>query len=160
MLSLTPALVWAGVKATQYDVYCWIVDDSWRQWIIDGSRYVLLGANTIFLIDILRVILWKVRDAVANSSQHTRFTLRATLVLLPLFGVQFIMMSQRPIDAPCFWDSFFYYVSYTIDGLQGVIVSLLYCYLNKEVRNHFVFCKKFHELYNLWAYVHTSFSAC
>lgn len=80
-----------------------------------------------------------------------RTTIRATLILLPLFGIQFIMMSQRPVNATCYWDSVFYFASYSIDSSQGVVVSLFYCYLNKEVSKHLalraksilqrVFCK-------------------
>lgn len=73
VLSLGPILAWAGVKSAQDDRYCWIVDDSgWRQWIIDGSRYAILGINVLFLLDILRVFFSRFKDMLKNSSEQTK----------------------------------------------------------------------------------------
>jgi hypothetical protein len=62
---------------------------------------------------------------------------RATILLIPLFGVQFLVTLVRPRTDDCNWEQVYYYVFYTIDGLQGTLVALLYCYLNKEVCIHY-----------------------
>jgi hypothetical protein len=59
---------------------------------------------------------------------------RATILLMPLFGVQFLLTLVRPSTKDCDLEQAYYYIFYTMDGLQGTLVALLYCYLNKEVR--------------------------
>jgi len=58
---------------------------------------------------------------------------RATTLLIPLFGVQFLVTLARPNTDNCDLEQVYYYVFYTMDGLQGTLVALLFCYLNKEV---------------------------
>ncbi|GLV31159.1 Pigment-dispersing factor receptor [Carabus blaptoides fortunei] len=132
VLTLGPTLIWAIFKALYNNFDCWIRDELGHQWILDGSRYLMLGVNVILLLDIIRVLVWKLKRN--NGTQHAKTTIRATLILLPLFGIQFIMVSQRPVNATCYWDNVFYFASYTIDSFQGIVVSLFYCYLNKEVQ--------------------------
>lgn len=52
---------------------------------------------------------------------------------MPLFGTQFIFTAIRPNTTDCLYEQVYYFVAYTIEGLQGLLVSLLYCYVNKEV---------------------------
>ena len=59
---------------------------------------------------------------------------RATILLIPLFGVQFLVTLVRPQTDDCDLEQVYYYIFYTMDGLQGTSVALLYCYFNKEVR--------------------------
>ena len=59
---------------------------------------------------------------------------RATILLIPLFGIQFLVTLVRPQTDDCDLEQVYYYIFYTMDGLQGTLVALLYCYLNKEVR--------------------------
>jgi hypothetical protein len=59
---------------------------------------------------------------------------RATILLMPLFGVQFLLTLVRPNTKDCDLEQAYYYIFYTMDGLQGTLVALFYCYLNKEVR--------------------------
>jgi hypothetical protein len=58
---------------------------------------------------------------------------RATILLMPLFGVQFLLTLVRPNTKDCTQEQAYYYIFYTMDGLQGTFVALFYCYLNKEV---------------------------
>jgi hypothetical protein len=62
---------------------------------------------------------------------------RATILLIPLFGVQFLVTLVRPQTDDCVLEQVYYYIFYAMDGLQGALVALLYCYFNKEVRIHY-----------------------
>ena len=66
-----------------------------------------------------------------------RKAVRATLVLLPLFGTHFVVTIYRPPSIPgsCEWIEIYYYVDYILDGLQGFLVALIFCYVNGEVGN-------------------------
>ncbi|KAH9638452.1 hypothetical protein HF086_016777, partial [Spodoptera exigua] len=61
-------------------------------------------------------------------------TAKTTLFLMPLFGTQFLLTAFRPTTSNCTEEQIYYYVSYTLEGLQGFIVAMLFCYINKEVR--------------------------
>lgn len=65
-----------------------------------------------------------------------RATLKATLFLMPLFGVQIVIITNRNIvtSKDCQAEDIYYYVSYLVEGLQGVMVAILFCYINQEVR--------------------------
>ncbi|XP_022236211.1 secretin receptor-like, partial [Limulus polyphemus] len=58
---------------------------------------------------------------------------RATLILVPLFGVHFFLDKYRPSPGECGWMDAYIYFNFAIDGLQGFVVALLFCYLNGEV---------------------------
>lgn len=54
---------------------------------------------------------------------------------MPLFGLHIILVSNRNIVGDtCFEEDIFYYISYTMEGLQGVMVALCFCYVNTEVK--------------------------
>jgi hypothetical protein len=62
---------------------------------------------------------------------------QAIFLLIPLFGVHFLVTLQRPQTDDCFIEQLYYYIFYMMDGLQGALVALLFCYFNKEVRIHY-----------------------
>ncbi|CAK1598779.1 unnamed protein product [Parnassius mnemosyne] len=131
VIALVPAFAWAIVMGLMNDHSCWIVYTVEHvQWILDAPRIAILLINTVLFVDILRVLLTKLRNT-ENSYQLS--TAKATLFLMPLFGTQFLLTAFRPTTSNCTWEQVYYYVSYTLEGLQGFIVALLYCYVNKEV---------------------------
>lgn len=66
---------------------------------------------------------------------YFRATLRATLLLVPLFGIPQLLTSQRGIAdlTYCTSGDNYYYAMYSIEGIQGMLVALLFCYTNTEV---------------------------
>lgn len=52
---------------------------------------------------------------------------------MPIFGVQFLLTAFRPNTTNCTGEQVYFYVAYTVEGLQGFLVAMLYCYVNKEV---------------------------
>jgi hypothetical protein len=134
VLTFLPSLIWATARATAGGANCWMVDDSQDQWIPDGFRIAILAINFIFLIDIIRVMALKLKRG--KTSQQTRATLKATLFLMPLFGVQIVIITNRNIvtSKDCQAEDIYYYVSYLVEGLQGVMVAILFCYINQEIR--------------------------
>ena len=72
------------------------------------------------------------------NTEFSHFTFRkavkAAIVLLPLLGVNnFLAMVESPMDDPVkfgIWS----YTSWFLISFQGFFVSLLYCFLNGEVR--------------------------
>jgi len=133
-LAVLPVAVWTVITAIYNDVYCWTVDgDTNYMYIIDGPRIFTLAVNFLLMADIVRVLCTKLRSVNTVKSNQTRRMIRATILLIPLFGVQFLVTLVRPKTDDCDMEQVYYYIFYTMDGLQGALVALLYCYLNREV---------------------------
>jgi len=151
-LAVLPVAVWTIVTAIYNDVYCWTVDgDTNYMYIIDGPRIFTLAVNFLLMADIVRVLCTKLRSVNTVKSNQTRRMIRATILLIPLFGVQFLVTLVRPQTDDCDMEQVYYYVFYTMDGLQGALVALLYCYLNKEVhvqlqRTYTRLQERFHQM--------------
>ncbi|XP_077293721.1 calcitonin gene-related peptide type 1 receptor-like [Arctopsyche grandis] len=132
-ITIIPVVIWIALMAVYNDSNCWIVYDTQGiQWILDVPRICILLANTVLLVDILRVIMTKLNKQ-ENANQLS--TARATLFLMPLFGVQFLLTAWRPQTGSCPWEQTYYVFTYVMDSLQGIMVSVLYCYWNTEVHN-------------------------
>lgn len=62
-----------------------------------------------------------------------RKAVKATLVLVPLFGLHFGITMYRPQSGICQWQELYVYLDILLDGLQGAVVALIFCYVNGEV---------------------------
>jgi len=71
-----------------------------------------------------------------------RKAVKATLVLVPLFGLHFGVTIYRPQSGICWWQEIYVYLDILLDGLQGAAVALIFCYINGEVC---LFCKLFRK---------------
>ncbi|GFQ82447.1 calcitonin gene-related peptide type 1 receptor [Trichonephila clavata] len=116
------------------DEQCWAVPVKPYEWVANGLNLLSLFLNLVFLINIIRVLWTKLRATHANEPSQFRKAVRATLVLVPLFGLHFILVMYRPQNGDCFVLEGYSYFSYAMDGLQGLLVSLIFCYLNGEVQ--------------------------
>ncbi|XP_063909307.1 calcitonin gene-related peptide type 1 receptor-like [Zophobas morio] len=134
VLSFLPSLIWAIVRNDHGAKDCWMVDDTNDQWIIDGFRIAILVINFLLLLDIIRVMVMKLKRG--SVSQQVKSTFRATLFLIPLFGIHIVIITNRNIvpSNTCEAQDIYYYISYLVEGLQGIMVALLFCYINSEVR--------------------------
>ena len=62
-----------------------------------------------------------------------RKAVKATVVLLPLFGLHFFITIYRPSWTDCKWVEIYMHFNYLLDGLQGVFVATVFCFCNGEV---------------------------
>ncbi|XP_013190256.2 parathyroid hormone 2 receptor isoform X2 [Amyelois transitella] len=131
VLAIAPVAAWAIVMGLYDNHSCWLIyTTGYAQWILDTPRIAILLVNTVLFLHVMRVLLTKVRNS-ENANQLN--TTKATLFLMPIFGVQFLLTAFRPNTTNCTGEQAYYYVAYTVEGLQGFIVAMLYCYVNKEV---------------------------
>lgn len=71
VLTLIPSLTWAIAKGVAQGDNCWMVDTNGYQWINDGFRIGVLAVNTFLLLDIIRVMLLKMKHG--NTSRQTKY---------------------------------------------------------------------------------------
>nr|QEY08359.1 calcitonin [Phenacoccus solenopsis] len=68
----------------------------------------------------------------SGSSGRTKKAVRATLILIPLLGLQYIVTPFRP-EPGTPWERFYQVTSAVVASGQGVCVALLFCFCNGEV---------------------------
>lgn len=62
-------------------------------------------------------------------------SLRAASILLPLYGLHYLVFVYRIETSVCWLSELYHYCSITLDGLQGMLVSILFCFATNEVNS-------------------------
>ncbi|XP_055058269.1 vasoactive intestinal polypeptide receptor isoform X2 [Misgurnus anguillicaudatus] len=126
--------IWSITKAYLHDIGCWdfIDDDLW--WIIRTPTLITILMNFILFICIIRILRQKIscRDIGRNeSNQYSRLT-KSTLLLIPLFGINYIIFAFMPHHIQ---SSVRLVFDLILGSFQGFCVAVLYCFLNGEVQS-------------------------
>ncbi|KAL8612207.1 hypothetical protein ACOMHN_048306 [Nucella lapillus] len=103
--------------------------------IVYAPIMVALVVNLGFLINIIRILVTKLR---ANNSLETarmRKTIKATMVLLPLLGMTNLLFFMKPHDDDGPGMVAYRVINAVLPPCQGIFVSLLYCFMNGEVQS-------------------------
>uniref|UniRef100_A0AAG5CPX5 G-protein coupled receptors family 2 profile 2 domain-containing protein n=1 Tax=Anopheles atroparvus TaxID=41427 RepID=A0AAG5CPX5_ANOAO len=104
-------------------------------WILEGPRLAVVLLNFIFLLNIIRVLVVKLRQSHTSDVEQVRKAVRAAVVLVPLLGITNILnMTQAPLDKTVLEFAIWSYVTHFLTSFQGFFIALLYCFLNGEVR--------------------------
>lgn len=119
---------------------CWI-EESKYTWIIQGPVVISMVLNFFFLVNIVRVLVTKLREtstlshSCARADNHQiRKAVRATLILIPLLGLQYVLMPFRPPPGSP-GENIYEVAAAIFTSLQGLAVALLFCFFNGEVIN-------------------------
>ncbi|NXD60366.1 PTH1R protein, partial [Corvus moneduloides] len=130
--------VWASVRATLADTECWDLSAGNLKWIIQVPILAAIVVNFILFINIIRVLATKLRETNAgrcDSRQQYRKLLKSTLVLMPLFGVHYIVFMAMPYTdvSGILWQVQMHY-EMLFNSFQGFFVAIIYCFCNGEVQ--------------------------
>ncbi|XP_067301692.1 growth hormone releasing hormone receptor, like isoform X3 [Pseudorasbora parva] len=144
-------VLWISSRVYFEDTECWdINEDSPYWWIIKGPIVVSIGVNFLLFMNIIRILVQKLNPRLIqfnNSAQyrfhsvcpHSSFRLgmtlrltKSTLLLIPLFGTHYMVFSFLP---DYFNVSLRLCIELCLGSFQGLIVAVLYCFLNQEVQN-------------------------
>lgn len=132
-LPVVPVSIYAIIRATLENKKCWAYPVKQYEWIMNAPNLMSLCANLFFLCNIIRILVTKLRATHANEPSQYRKAVRATLVLVPLFGLHFGLTIYRPSSGKCGLYEAYVYFNAALDGLQGFMVAVIFCYLNGEV---------------------------
>uniref|UniRef100_U3ID75 Parathyroid hormone/parathyroid hormone-related peptide receptor n=1 Tax=Anas platyrhynchos platyrhynchos TaxID=8840 RepID=U3ID75_ANAPP len=129
---------WASVRATLADTECWDLSAGNLKWIIQVPILAAIVVNFILFINIIRVLATKLRETNAgrcDSRQQYRKLLKSTLVLMPLFGVHYIVFMAMPYTdvSGILWQVQMHY-EMLFNSFQGFFVAIIYCFCNGEVQ--------------------------
>ncbi|KAJ3611280.1 hypothetical protein NHX12_021296 [Muraenolepis orangiensis] len=126
---------WTIAKAKYKDVGCWDIientDVLW--WIINTPIFVSILMNFILFICIIRILRQKINcpDIGRNESNQYLRLAKSTLLLIPLFGINFIVFAFIPEQLKTELRLVFDLI---LGSFQGFVVAVLYCFLNGEVQ--------------------------
>ncbi|XP_039715246.1 LOW QUALITY PROTEIN: glucagon receptor [Pteropus medius] len=127
---------WAVVKSLFENVQCWTSNDNmgfW--WILRFPVFLAILINFFIFIRILHILVAKLRAHQMRYSDYKLRLAKSTLTLIPLLGVHEVVFAfvtdeqaQGTLrSAKLFFDLF-------LSSFQGLLVAVLYCFLNKEVQ--------------------------
>ncbi|XP_067125554.1 calcitonin gene-related peptide type 1 receptor-like [Centruroides vittatus] len=131
-----PALLIIAYAATrtsfpEQTLHCWI-EESIYMWIISGPVCVSMTLNFIFLVNIVRVLVTKLRAVNSPDAHQTRKAVRATLILIPLLGLHYVVTPFRP-EPRSHGEAVYETISAVVSSFQGLFVALLFCFFNGEI---------------------------
>uniref|UniRef100_F7G3M9 Corticotropin releasing hormone receptor 2 n=1 Tax=Ornithorhynchus anatinus TaxID=9258 RepID=F7G3M9_ORNAN len=130
-------LFWAlGEGQKEVETWCWFGKEPGKyvDYIYQGPVILVLLINFIFLFNIVRILMTKLRASTASETIQYRKAVKATLVLLPLLGITYMLFFVNPGDDDVSQIVFIYFNSF-LQSFQGFFVSVFYCFLNGEVRS-------------------------
>uniref|UniRef100_A0A8C3FP44 Vasoactive intestinal polypeptide receptor 1 n=1 Tax=Chrysemys picta bellii TaxID=8478 RepID=A0A8C3FP44_CHRPI len=117
----------------QYDNHgCWDDYASLYWWVIKAPILFAIFMNFLIFLNVIRMLVQKIRspDVGKNYKQQYMRLAKSTLLLIPLFGVHYVVFALFPehigVEARLYFEL-------VLGSYQGFLVALLYCFLNGEV---------------------------
>ncbi|CAK9304519.1 unnamed protein product [Gordionus sp. m RMFG-2023] len=120
-------------KLYQQTLSCW-TNESKFKWIINGPIIISMILSFVFLCNIIRILVAKLTSINSAERHQTSKAVKATLILLPLLGIHFLVMPIRPPKGS-HWEAPYEYFSVILVSFQGLFVAGIFCFLNGEVIN-------------------------
>ncbi|KAM9444901.1 calcitonin gene-related peptide type 1 receptor isoform 1-T1 [Clarias gariepinus] len=129
---IIPAAIHAGARMKYDHNMCWISNSN-LLYIIHGPIHVALVVNLFFLLNIVRVLITKLKVTHRTESSAYMKAVRATLILVPLMGAHYILMPLQPGGklASAVYEFFMNILTH----FQGFLVAIILCFGNGEVHS-------------------------
>lgn len=125
---------WTATRLSLEDTGCWDTNDhSIPWWVIRIPILISIVVNFALFISIIRILLQKLTspDVGGNDQSQYKRLAKSTLLLIPLFGVHYMVFAAFPIGISSTYQILF---ELCVGSFQGLVVAVLYCFLNSEVQ--------------------------
>ncbi|TSL75239.1 Parathyroid hormone/parathyroid hormone-related peptide receptor [Bagarius yarrelli] len=130
--------IWVSVRASLADTQCWDISAGNVKWIFQVPILTAIVVNFFLFLNIIRVLaskLWETNTGKLDPRQQYKKLLKSTLVLMPLFGVHYMVFMGLPYTevTGLLWQIQMHYEIF-FNSLQGFFVAFIYCFCNGEVQ--------------------------
>ncbi|XP_051542530.1 vasoactive intestinal polypeptide receptor 2 [Myxocyprinus asiaticus] len=128
---------WVICRIYLEDTGCWERNDTPIPWrVINWPIMASVILNFILFISIIRILVQKLRcpDVGGNDQSQYRRLAKSTLLLIPLFGVNYVLFVYI-IDENDEMENYKIFFDLGLGSFQGLVVAILYCFLNTEVQS-------------------------
>ncbi|XP_063312286.1 glucagon receptor isoform X2 [Pelobates fuscus] len=121
---------WVVMKYMYENKACWTQNDNMAYWwILRSPVFVTILINFVIFVRIIQILVSKMRA-------HQMRLARSTLTLIPLLGINELVFAFATDEnvkgtlrmVKLFFDLF-------LSSFQGMLVAVLYCFVNKEVQS-------------------------
>uniref|UniRef100_A0A4W5K8B8 Calcitonin receptor-like a n=1 Tax=Hucho hucho TaxID=62062 RepID=A0A4W5K8B8_9TELE len=129
---LIPASIHAIARSYYYNDNCWISSNTSLLYIIHGPICAALLVNLFFLLNIVRVLITKLKVTHQAESSLYMKAVRATLILVPLLGIQYVLLPYKPEERVS--SEIYDYIMHILMHYQGLLVATIFCFFNGEVQ--------------------------
>lgn len=104
--------------------------------LLDGDFILLLFVqiNVLLLINMTYILFRKLSSSEIDST-HVKSGVRASLFLVPVFGIQYVfyIVPFDPFESCSTFLFVIHYILIITEALQGAMVAIIFCFFNKEV---------------------------
>lgn len=135
-----PILVMSGYTFVRFkDTFnnnCWTKSMGYWELIYHLPPTFFIMINVILLMSVVYILFKKLSSS--NDDQHMRSSVRASLILVPVFGLQYIFYFV-PFDPFESCTTFVFIGKYALlvtEASQGAIVAMIFCFFNKEIQHN------------------------
>ncbi|XP_030054638.1 vasoactive intestinal polypeptide receptor 2 [Microcaecilia unicolor] len=135
---------WIISRVYLEDIGCWDTTEHKLLWWLTGAPILCsIIVNFLLFINIVRILLQKLTPPDVRGSDQSQYKrlAKSTLLLIPLFGIHYIVFAMLPIPFSSKVQLFF---ELGVGSFQGLVVAILYCFLNKEVQGELK--RKWHSM--------------
>ncbi|KAM9718988.1 vasoactive intestinal polypeptide receptor 2-like [Menidia menidia] len=125
---------WVLARIYLEDTGCWERNENpIPNWVINGPIGFSILVNFIQFISIIRILVQKLRcpDVGGNDQSQYKRLAKSTLLLIPLFGIHYVVFVSLGESIAEDYKIFF---DLALGSFQGLVVAILYCFLNSEVQ--------------------------
>ncbi|CAG5119344.1 unnamed protein product, partial [Candidula unifasciata] len=126
--------IWAAIKDNFENAQCWLHTGYHVDYIVHAPVLALLTSNVFFMVTIIWVLVTKMKASNSLETRQTRKAVKATVVLVPLLGLTYVMFLRSPFDDETV-NILFQHANAVLQSSQGLFVAIFYCFLNGEVRS-------------------------
>lgn len=115
---------------------CWVTNQNMALWwIIRGPMLFSIAVNFCIFLIIVKLLLSKLKAQQMNFRDYKFRLARSTLVLIPLLGIHdfvFTFITDDQVEGLSRQIKTF--IQLIMDSFHGLLVALLYCFCNGEVK--------------------------
>ncbi|XP_024433034.2 calcitonin receptor [Desmodus rotundus] len=129
---IVPTIIHAVTRTLYFNDNCWLSVETHLLYIIHGPIMAALVVNFFFLLNIIRVLVKKMKEAQQPDSYMYLKAVKATLFLVPLLGAQFVVFPWRPDNKVL--AQIYDYLMHSLIHFQGFLVAVIYCFYNSNVQ--------------------------